>query len=501
MKYFNGCSNFHYFRSKIKLLLFFLLLASVSCQTVLASPTRKNASSLSKLFSQKNNLADEWYGVYFGQTRIGYYHSVEKRSIYKGKPAIYSKTDSTEKMIMLGHSLETSQFSSAWINPNSGAPYYSEDLESSGGASTKTTATYFSNRIEAVQDAGGSKIVKSIPIPAGKRISGDDFDDRTFNSIAHGKPVELLEFDEASLKLNTVTFSIEDMQAGLDDSVMGRMKNLVKTRVTYPIGNATAYLNRKGDMVLMNMPLGIVIRRENPPKDGVATKQKPFDINTADMALSTAVTPTGLPISKPRECTALKALITLTGHKPEYYLLHASVLKRSSDRVSDASSDPALAPYIKNASYLSLDNDLIKTQAKQLCGDETNLSAIAIKTRNWVHLVMTPDYSMGTIRDAVDVLKRRHGVCRDYALLYTALARAQGVPTKYCSGVIFADGKFFYHAWAESYIGKDAGWVAVDTTLPMLLISHFKRVSRILFLTWQMWSVKRKFGSLTCHTK
>ncbi len=75
---------------------------------------------------------------------------------------------------------------------------------------------------------------------------------------------------------------------------------------------------------------------------------------------------------------------------------------------------------------------------------------------------MTPDPSIGVIRSATDVYGRRRGVCRDYATLYTAIARAAGLPTRLCAGIVYSQGRFYYHAWAESYVGK---WVAFDPTL------------------------------------
>src|SRR2546421_3779949 len=47
-------------------------------------------------------------------------------------------------------------------------------------------------------------------------------------------------------------------------------------------------------------------------------------------------------------------------------------------------------------------------------------------------------------------------------ILYVALARAAGVPARTVAGLVPVDGRFYYHAWAEVYLGD---WVAVD---PML---------------------------------
>jgi hypothetical protein len=70
---------------------------------------------------------------------------------------------------------------------------------------------------------------------------------------------------------------------------------------------------------------------------------------------------------------------------------------------------------------------------------------------------------VGIVRSSLDVLHTKTGVCRDYAILYTALARSAGIPTKVVSGLVFWQGKFYYHAWAESYTGR---WTPVDATLP-----------------------------------
>ena len=63
---------------------------------------------------------------------------------------------------------------------------------------------------------------------------------------------------------------------------------------------------------------------------------------------------------------------------------------------------------------------------------------------------------------ALDVLKQRKAECQGHAYLYTALARAAGVPTRMVSGLVYSEqfNGFLYHSWAESLVG--AQWRAVD---------------------------------------
>ncbi len=65
-------------------------------------------------------------------------------------------------------------------------------------------------------------------------------------------------------------------------------------------------------------------------------------------------------------------------------------------------------------------------------------------------------------------LEQRAGVCQDFAHIFIALARRQGVPCRYVSGYLFhregeADlsGEDATHAWAEAFV-PGVGWIGFD---------------------------------------
>jgi transglutaminase-like putative cysteine protease len=68
---------------------------------------------------------------------------------------------------------------------------------------------------------------------------------------------------------------------------------------------------------------------------------------------------------------------------------------------------------------------------------------------------------VGPTPDAVSVLKNKRGDCNEHATLFTALARAAGVPARVAVGLVLQDGRFLYHAWAEVWLGR---WLALDPT-------------------------------------
>jgi hypothetical protein len=65
---------------------------------------------------------------------------------------------------------------------------------------------------------------------------------------------------------------------------------------------------------------------------------------------------------------------------------------------------------------------------------------------------------------ALDVLQQRKAECQGHAYLYTALARAAGVPTRVVNGLVYSEELrgFLYHSWTESLVGSH--WQVVDPT-------------------------------------
>ena len=72
-----------------------------------------------------------------------------------------------------------------------------------------------------------------------------------------------------------------------------------------------------------------------------------------------------------------------------------------------------------------------------------------------------------------DVLRRREGVCQDFAQLMISMVRGFGVPARYVSGYIWTRpaegeprrlGADQSHAWVGAWLGPEHGWVDLDPT-------------------------------------
>jgi hypothetical protein len=123
-------------------------------------------------------------------------------------------------------------------------------------------------------------------------------------------------------------------------------------------------------------------------------------------------------------------------------------------------SGAAWARYLAPEPLVQSDDPRIQAQARQIVGRTRNPVRAAQLIGQWVHDELDKRITV-SIPSAVEVLETRRGDCNEHTVLYVALARAIGLPARTAAGLVYVDGRFFYHAWPEVYL--DA-WVAVDPT-------------------------------------
>lgn len=109
----------------------------------------------------------------------------------------------------------------------------------------------------------------------------------------------------------------------------------------------------------------------------------------------------------------------------------------------------------------------IRRTAASIVGNERDPARAARKIYDWVFHNVRKETSVG-VPSAVEVLENQSGDCNEHTVLFTALARASGIPTRMAAGIVYTHARgggdgMYYHAWPEVWL-KDR-WVAVDPTL------------------------------------
>jgi len=100
----------------------------------------------------------------------------------------------------------------------------------------------------------------------------------------------------------------------------------------------------------------------------------------------------------------------------------------------------------------------------------------AHELRRMVHeFIKKKDLSVG-MASASDVARTGEGDCTEHAMLLAAILRAQGIPTRVVTGLVYADkflgrrGVFGYHMWTEAWFSRSTDsktgvWIPLDATL------------------------------------
>jgi len=110
---------------------------------------------------------------------------------------------------------------------------------------------------------------------------------------------------------------------------------------------------------------------------------------------------------------------------------------------------------------IETDDPSIRLLSQRLRRGESNPRAVAERLAQWVHDSIRKEPTPGA-PSAVQVLERKAGDCNEHTLLFMALARAQGIPTRAVSGLVHVGGRFYYHAWPEIWLRR---WIPIDPTL------------------------------------
>jgi hypothetical protein len=134
---------------------------------------------------------------------------------------------------------------------------------------------------------------------------------------------------------------------------------------------------------------------------------------------------------------------------------HGTPAKATDKEVQDALAETTTYP---------ITDPKVKALAERAVGDANTPRDKVERLVHFVHRFIQPKLTPNA-PVLYDLLERKQGDCKSYALLFTTLARAAGIPTREVGGLVYMgdDQKAFGgHAWNEVVL--DGVWVPVDAS-------------------------------------
>jgi Transglutaminase-like superfamily len=415
---------------------------------------------------------EAWYGMYFQGDKVGFSHFRIEPSGRNFKIT----NESLMRLVALKKTNETSSKDKIIVRPDLSLVSF-ESRVLMNDKELRMTGRVEGDTFLLDMEVEGEKLRRKYPL-GGRKLYHNSAVSLfpAINGISNGKQYSIGVFNpekQGMEYLDQQIFSVVG-KPGPNDAVW-------KAKTKYGKSEVYSWLNRKGLVVLEKMLDGSLITILED--EDAADKFLKSKGSSKDLVLDYSLIRVSKPIPNPEETRFLKVKIKGIetslipgdhrqkvngpdrGAKEEGFDVTIQTepiesLKGQAEKRSASYLQDYLAPTMA----VQCDHEEIRKQARQIVSPGDSDLVKVKKLVGW-----TSTNIKSVIKDsfsALSVLRSGEGECQAHANLYAAMARAEKIPTRVVTGLVFTkDVGFLYHAWAESYLN---GWVAVDPTLGQL---------------------------------
>ncbi len=434
--------------------------------------------------AERDLTHERWYVALLDGNRVGYMHS---RVAEEGERITTSAE--TKLTIQRGPISMTLTVETEFVETERGEPISAVARMNMGAMGTQETRWTFKDRTHLIQEIkmGSASTTQEIELPGESWLTPHAVGEFVEARLKAG--AEAIEFTTVDVTLGTqlVTARQEILERTTVEA-MGKTVPALKTRSTIsalPGMSTTDFVDpQTGEPIRTDINMGFgVITMLAADKELALSKTEP-----TELMVSTLVTPTGQEIAKPR--ASKRATYVLSLPDGERLADVPTTAAQTAERLDDqrirvtvdvgaarAEPDPALAEQaLEDSAFVSHTDPVIialTKKATQEAGEDRKDRAKAI--RKFVYdYIERKSLDVG-FASASETAQTREGDCSEHAVLMAAMLRADGIPSRVASGLIFADqflgadGVFGYHMWTQALLADDEGvlrWVDFDPSWP-----------------------------------
>lgn len=405
--------------------------------------------------------AETWMGIYSKGSKIGY----AMQSLRRTNLGYILKEYTYLKAVLGGVQKEIMMYSHSVLDDSFAVKSFSFGL-ASGDYETDLFGTVQDDLLEVELKTSQRESRMSFPLkrriyPIGVvpyLLASLDFSQREFN---------LPTFDPMSLSSAELLVTIEGQE---EREFKGEKIQVYGLVLTFMKVETRMKVDQFGNVLWQEEPGGMTMRRESKER----ALEMPLEVSQSPDLLIELAVKSNVEIPHPRELSYLRAelknieaasfqlegdLQRVISEKPLIIEVDLEVRENLSGRT------PA-AEEIQPSPLVQSEDLRIKRQAEKIAASENDPLKKAEKLCLWVFENVKKDFAV-SIPSALEVLRVRKGDCNEHTTLFVALARALGVPSRICVGLVYKEGYFYYHAWPEVWVGEDLEngyWLPMDPT-------------------------------------
>jgi len=399
------------------------------------------------------SYGDQWMGVYFKNKKIGHVHRRLERA---GTGYTVSETAKMRLIVMESPKeieTETSANLAADLSLVSFRAAFrgDADLKISGEVNGKT--------LRMVLETSGVRTIRTVRLNDNPSLSLSLVPQMLRSGIATGRRFSVGIIDPSSFAQEQVPVEITGREK---ITVMGANREVFRLKGMMKGADFSIWLTERGEVLKEESTAGFTLIKE--------TKEEALSHIgiPADLTEQVAV-----PFNMKLPCPVRYLRIRISGIDQRDFELEGGGQHINDGVLEIKMEDLAIGrgggakemvdtpQYLRESTSVQSKDQRIISLSRDIVKGQRDPTKAARLIYDWVYRNIEKVPSV-TFPDAVAVLKTRKGDCNEHTTLYTALSRAAGIPTRMAAGLVYREGKFYYHAWPEIFSGK---WVAIDPTL------------------------------------
>jgi hypothetical protein len=438
---------------KTAILLFWLVMMGLLVHRTYFQPT--SVIALDIVTQEGVRSGDEWFGIYQQGRKIGYAHL---RTMLDGDAYRLSE-ESEMDVLALGRVQRVRTAVNAYTTKNFLLKYFDFSLRSDASSMDIKGAVVRNHLVVDIVTAGEAR-KERFPIKGPLYLTPSVRPAVVLLGLEPGKRHRFPLFNPATMSMEDAFVSVmarETRKIGDRDVTVYQLKESFQGMEAY------SWVTQDGETIREESPLGFMLLKETQAEALKRDKAGPA------VDIIELVRIPSRPIENSAQVNFLSA--RLSGAPLDGFELDGGRQTWRNGLVeirSDGDFRSYPIPYggtdrsedLKPTPLVQSDDPDIREQAQKIIGREQDAREAARKLAAWIYEAISKQ-PVVSIPSAVEVLKQRTGDCNEHTTLYTALARAAGIPTRMAAGIVYLKSGFYYHAWPEVWFG---GWVAIDPT-------------------------------------
>ena len=420
---------------------------------------------------------EQWFGIYYQGQKIGFSQTVVVPDEHEGVPGVGVIDNGRLVFNLLGQPQQLEVRARAFIDADWRLQVFTASIQSPTQA-LRWVGRRHGEELMVTVTTPTSTVTKRLRDPTGSAFVNGLSSWAAFHRLRLGQSGKAWVLNPLALTPEPVYFTVRKREI-----VDGADALVVETDVSGL--TTTSWVTPDGEVLRETSPLGWELRRESreqamthlfaqaPALDLLSATSVPVDRPIEEperlerlTLLAEGLNPDGIAIQRPwQRVFAPEHLADYHRSAPASPWCLLQLDRPQQDSSSGRVLSPGLERYRRPSLFVQSDDSRITAKAAEIVGAQTDPWKQVEALHRWVYHTMVKRLTIG-LPSAVDILNTPVGDCHEHTVLFTALARSRQIPTRMVAGLVYQQGRFYYHAWPEVWVGR---WVPVDPTLGQLV--------------------------------